>query len=286
MNFAKFMMECMAESWDTGSQLVGLGDLQTACQLPWNNSWPEYIANYSRRNYQLRILSVDWSGGGSDEVSLTAMSALGVRIDGKVEVGWMKHYPHSTNWMEDAMRVVTAFNQGAFHFLVSDHGGAGEGREQLLMQAGFPMEKLIPVTYVHSSGDKALMTFNPPAAANVRRSYSLDKARSLILNCELIKQGWILFPKYETCQENLEDYLALVEETMQSPRGSDIHLISKAQGVPDDMAHSINMGVCSAFYRMQKWPDLGKTIRAYDAMTLGEINPDSGAARTLRQDDE
>ena len=280
-NFPKFMMECMGESTDVGTHLVSKGDLQAACTLPWANTWEDYIKNYNQRGYQMRVLAVDWSGGGADEVSLTAMAAIGLRMDGKIEVGWMKHYPHSTNWMDDAKRVMAAFHQGAFNYLVSDAGGAGDGRQNFLMQAGFPAQRLFPVSYVHTTGDKALMTYNSPQASNVRRSCSLDKARSLILSCELIRQGVMQFPAYSTCQDHLEDFLALVEETMQTPRGSDIHLISKAPGVPDDMAHAVNMGTCSIYYLVQKWPDLGEVLRKNDKMTLGELNLDTGASRSV-----
>jgi hypothetical protein len=84
-----------------------------------------------------------------------------------------------------------------------------------------------------------------------------------------------------SCQENLEDFIALREDTMQTPRGSDIHLIGKIEGVPDDMAHSVNMGMCAMYYRVQKWPDLGQVLRKYDALVLGELNPDKGAARIV-----
>lgn len=280
-NFPAFMMECMGESWDVGTKLVSVKDLQNAAVLPWRNTWEDFIKNYNSRGYQLRVLSVDWSGGGSDEISLTAMSALGLRVDGKIEVGWMKHYPHSTNWMEDAARVKTAYEKGAFNFVVHDFGGAGAGREQILLAAGFPFDRLIPITYVHTTGAKALMTFNKPQENNVRSSYSLDKTRSIITSCELIKQGWMLFPEYESCKDNLEDFLALTEDTMQSPRGSDIHLIGKVEGIPDDMAHSINIGACAMYYRVGKWPDLGQIIKKYDALVLGELNPDKGASRVI-----
>lgn len=280
-NYAAFMMENMGESWDVGTKLVSQGDLEKAATLPWRNTWEDYIKNYNKRGYQLRVLAIDWSGGGADEISLTAMSAIGVCIDGKVEVGWMKHYPHTTDWMEDAARVKTAFQQGAFHFVVHDFGGAGAGREQILLASGFPIDRLIPISYVHTTGAKALMNFNKPESNNVRSSYSLDKTRSLILSCELIKQGWMLFPEYESCKDNLEDFLALTEDTLQTPRGSDIHLIGKVEGIPDDMAHSINMGACAIYYRIGKWPDLGRFLKKYDTMVLGELNPDKGAARVI-----
>lgn len=285
-DFPKFMMECMAESWDVGSQLVSLSDVQRACQLPWRNTWDDFMHHMPTRNYQLKLIAIDWSGGGADQTSLTAIAAIGVRYDGVIEVGWMKHYPHSTNWMDDAQRVLSIYRQGGFHFVVSDHGGAGEGREQLLIHAGFPIDKLIPITYVHTSGDKALMVYNKPQSANVRTSYSLDKVRSLLYHCELIRQGYVLFPQYESCRDNLEDYLALVEETVAHPRGSDVYLISKADGVPDDMAHAINMGTCAAYYYLQRWPNIGDKLRVAftpeaQRQMLTPVHPDQGAARVV-----
>jgi hypothetical protein len=276
-NFSAFMMECMGESWDVGTKLVSLKDLKAACVLEWDNTWDSFTKNCAHDRHQFRILSIDWSGGGSDEVSLTAMSILGMRTDGRIEVCWMKHYPHTTNWTEDALRVRKVFNEGNCSFLCHDFGGAGVGREQILINAGFPMEKLIPITYVYASGNKALMYYNPPAKNNVRSSYSLDKPRSLIYVCELIKAGHILFPRWETSAKDLEDFVALVEETTQTPRGSDIHLISKAQGLPDDMAHSVNLGVCATYHRIQQWPDISQLITNYSKETLAEMNPDIGS---------
>jgi len=70
----------------------------------------------------------------------------------------------------------------------------------------------------------------------------------------------------------MRHFLALVEETLVTPRGSDVHLIGKAQGVPDDAAHSINMGICAMFNRQGKWPDLVKNLRSRSgsSMILGK----------------
>lgn len=277
----KWMMECNGESQDVGTKLATVSDLKNASVLPWKNSWEQFINSTKTKGYALKILAADWSGGGSDEISLTALAGIGIHANLRAEVGWMKHYPHSTVWMDDARRVLTAFKQGGFDYLAHDFAGAGAGREQLLIAAGFPVDKIIPITYVHAPGQKALMTYNAPEANNVRSSYSLDKARSVVLICELIRQLWITFPQWESSREHLEDFLALVEETTKSPRGSDIYLINKSPGVPDDMAHAITMGMCAAFYRMQRWPDLGTILRKFQKTQLAEMNPDIGAARVL-----
>jgi hypothetical protein len=67
--------------------------------------------------------------------------------------------------------------------------------------------------------------------------------------------------------------MALVEETMQTPRGSDIYLINKAQGLPDDMAHAITMGVCSLYYHNGQWPDLADTVKGISLRALAEADP-------------
>jgi hypothetical protein len=275
--FAKWMMECCAESYDIGTRLVSEKNLEEASTLPWANDWPSYLANFRSRGYQFTCLAIDWSGGGSSEVSLTAMACIGITADGKAEVGWLKQFPHSTNWGDDAARVASIFQTGLFNAVVHDFGGAGSGREQVLTMAGFPINKMIPVTYVHTTGQKALMYLNKPAADNVRSSYSLDKSRSVVYTCELIKQGYMKFPKYQTCETNLAHFMALIEESMQTARGSDIYLIGKIDGSPDDMAHAITMGVCACYYSLQKWPDLGKSLLKHDVAMRAALDPDKGS---------
>lgn len=250
------MTEVMGESWDAGAKMVTLADLKRACVLPWKNDAAAAAPHATSRRHQFRVLAIDWSGGGAKEESLTAMAVLGVRIDGKIEVVWMKKYPHSADYYADAMRAIQAFKQFNCSFLAHDFGGAGAGREQILVHAGFPLDKVVPVSLVRAHAQKAMMHYNPPGTDHVRHSYSLDKARSLVYTSELIKVGYLEFPEFESSQPCIKDFLALIEETIQTPRGSDLFLIGKSQGVPDDVAQAINIGVCSIYHRLQKWPNI------------------------------
>jgi hypothetical protein len=274
----KFMTECCAESWDAGLKLVTKRQLMDACVLPWQNTWESFLQNAQTQvRHSMRVLAIDWSGGGSDELSLTAMALLGLRIDGSIDVLWMKTYPHTTDWTEDGRRAIQLATAGGATHIVHDYGGAGIGRESVIIQAGYPIAQIVPVTYVFASAAKALMNYNPPDRVNVRHSYTLDKPRSLTFTCDLIKAGMLRFPNWETSQHQLIHFLALSEETMQTPRGSDIRLIQKVSGVPDDMAHAVNIGVCAIYYRAQntlgiKWPNLAEKIGAQKG--IREIDPD------------
>jgi hypothetical protein len=270
-----FMTECLGESWDAGAKLVTLTELRDACDLrtrrdkPWRNDLEFAMREIDAQRHVERVLSIDWSGGGAKEESQTAMSVLGLLPSGDIEVLLMLVYPHRTDWRQDARIAYELFKGLICHRLVHDFGGAGAGREQVLVHSGFPLDKIDPITYVRASGNKSMMTFTPPVNQNVRHSWSLDKARSLLFTCEMIRQRMVHFPQWETCDQPLRHFLALVEETLVTPRGSDVHLIGKAQGVPDDCAHAVNIGICSMFNHQGKWPDLVKNLRNTDGSPAG-----------------
>lgn len=275
-----FMTECMGESWDAGAKLVTMRHLQEASILEWKNNENSAQGGMSINQYVMRVLSIDWSGGGSKQESLTAFAVLGIKASGHIDVIWMKKFQHSNDYAATAASVRYYYDKFFCQMLVHDYGGAGIGREQILVHSGFPEHLIIPITYVRAAATAPLMVFKEPPNETVRASYSLDKARSLVLTCELIKQGYIHFPDWKSSEECLRDFLALVEETLITPRGADIFLISKAQGVPDDMAHAINIGVCALYYQQGKWPDLAKSLKTPSGndpapSTLEEAHPDT-----------
>lgn len=277
-----FMTECLGESWDSGAKLVTLTQLREASTLPWKNDFYDMLNACSHSRHQLRVLSIDWSGGGAKEESLTAFSILGLTHQGDVEVIWMKKYHHSADYMDDAARAIQAFKSGLCHYLVHDAAGQGIAREQILIHAGMPKDKIIPVAYVSAMAGKTMMRYNPPDSGNNRKTYSLVKNRSIAFVCELIKQGKLKFPEWESSQACSRDFMALVEETMQTPRGSDIYLINKAQGIPDDMAHSVTMGTCALYYHVQQWPDLADTVRGISLRALAEADPSAADPVEMR----
>jgi hypothetical protein len=268
-----FMNEVLGESCDTGSKLVTTAELRDACVLPWENDFKKMLAQFEPNQYSLRVLAVDWSGGGSDLTSKTAMVTMGLRQDGKIDVLWARKYEHTTEYLQDALRCIEAWKMIIGNFVVHDFGGAGNLRESILVHAGFPLQSIIPVTLVRASGSKAMMTYNPPENKNVRRSFSLDKSRSLVYTCELIKNGYIRFPKWETVEYEISDFLALSEEVLITPRGSDIYMIGRAQNQSDDIAQAINIGACAMYYSIKQWPNLAGARTVTSVAALLEADP-------------
>jgi len=257
-NETVFMNEVLGESWDVGSRLVTKTELQEACVLPHRNTIEDALRGYSPNSYVCRFLAVDWSGGGTKEESLTAYVVLGLLPSGKIDVLYASTRPHRIDHVTDALEVISLFETFNCNFLAHDYTGAGANRESTLNSCGFDLNKIWPITLASSHGKKHFMTFSPPTANHVRSSYTLDKARSLVFTCELIKHQYIRFPRYETCQPEIDHFLGLVEETKPTPRGPDLYLIGKAQGVCDDVAQAVNIGVCSIYESQQKWPDVLK----------------------------
>ena len=255
-NETAFMNECLGESWDTGSKLVTLEELEEACTLRHKNNYQAALKAFDPNKYVLRFLAIDWSGGGAKEESLTCMSVLGLLPSGKIEVVLMKVVPHRIDHARDAYEAMKMFDDFFCHKLVHDYTGAGANRESLLVTLGFPLEKIVPISLSRMAGRKEMMTYIPPTRSNVRSSYTLDKPRSLVYMCELIKHGYIGFPRYQSCEAELEHFLALVEETIQTPRGGDLYLVGKEQGVPDDAAQAVNLGIHAIYTDQGHYPEL------------------------------
>lgn len=260
-NETVFMNEVLGESWDVGSRLVTQTELKAACVLPHKNTMEDALRGYEPNQYVVRMLAIDWSGGGAKEESLTAYVVLGLLPSGKIDVIYATTRPHRIDHAADAMEVIGLYNTFHCHLLAHDYTGAGANRESMMVTMGFDLNKIFPITLASSHGKKHFMTFTPAKQSNVRSSYVLDKARSLVFTCELIKNQYIRWPKYETCKPEISHFLGLVEETRPTPRGPDLYLIGKAQGVPDDVAQATNIGVCAMYESQGKWPDILKFVR-------------------------
>lgn len=267
---ATFMNECLGESWDSGARLVTQTQLQAACTLEHRNTLDDAIRHFQPNRHVVRMLAIDWSGGGAKEESKNAMAVLGLLPNGRIELIYEHVRSHRIDHTADAREAMALFDKFLCHFLVHDYTGAGANREHLLITLGFPFEKIIPMTLARTAGRKELVHYNPQSNANARSSYTLDKSRSLVFTCELIKAGYLTFPKWESCADDLKHFLALAEETIVTPRGADLYLISKAQGVPDDLAQAVNMGVCAIYYQQQKWPDLLQFVREQNATAMAD----------------
>jgi hypothetical protein len=255
---AIFLNECMGESCDVGAKLVTLSDIRQVSTLH-RNEWGVATKVDFMRSYTFRVLGIDWGGGGASETSFTTLTVIGVTPDGRYHTIWAERLHSATSDVQEVQRIKEVFNVFSCHFLAHDYGGSGSVHETLLIQARFPLERIMPISYVFTTS-KQIITFNEPPVGSSRHFYSVDKTRSLLLLCALIKAGHLLLPEYESSKDVTEDLLHLVKEKTETRRAGDILLIRRQPGQTDDFAHSTNFALCCAYHYLQRFPDLAKTL--------------------------
>ena len=256
---SKFLNEVLGESCDMGVKLVTLSDIRTVSVLH-KNDW--HTALRTLNNYSHRVLAVDWSGGGEDGMSTTTYSVIGRRITtGKLECLYTARLHASLGHHEEAKVLIDVFKAFRCFLFAHDFGGAGSIRETLMVQAGIPLDRIMPFVYVRASTKKMVELKRPPAGSGERSYYSLDKARSLVLQATAIKAEAVLLPEYNSSKDITHDLLALMEDRHDSPGGADIFLVRRNPKMIDDFAHSLNYGCVAIWHAFNCYPDLAK-VRA------------------------
>jgi hypothetical protein len=112
-----------------------------------------------------------------------------------------------------------------------------------------------------------------------RMYYQCDKARSLVLTCELIRYGKLKFFEYDHKGSAhaglLHDFLALIEDSVESPTRSHMMKIIRDEKVgPDDFAHAVNIGCMAMFHLRGQYPDMAVAARiAVDPSIIQQLHP-------------
>lgn len=256
----RFMNECLGESFDSGIKLMTLNDLRRlACLRP--NTLRDAVMY--RNQYTRVAMGIDWGGGGHESQSFTAVVIAGTRPGTDcIEVLYYDKLSRTLPPEEETMWLLELIKKFTPHFVAHDYGGAGNLRELLMIQAGVPLEKIIPYTYV-ASAKKPVIYFEASNDAGTRSSYSIDKARSLVTLCTMMKAGKVLLPLREERDETdaMNDLLTLNEDRQERPRGSDINLITKTAGTSDDTAHALNYACSCLWYSGNGYPDLAEAMK-------------------------
>lgn len=261
-----FYNEVCGEAYDSSAKLVSLTDIKKAAILPWKNDIHE--AKKHMLEYDLRIMSADWGGGGmaggKHIMSWTVFTIMGWKNDGTIDV----LYSHRSLTPHDADRegkiLCSLLGEFKCNFFVHDFNGAGRYREKVAIDAGYPFDRVVPVWYVPSMAQQ-VMKFVPVSEHNTRALYRLDKPRSLVLTCGEIRRQRIRFFAYDNYGDDnpgvLDDFLALVENKTDSRMGRDVYAIIRDPGHSDDFAHTVNMGACFFWEYFGAWPDLAEASR-------------------------
>ena len=235
--------EKLGESCDVRLSLLSKADLRAASTLQHANEFSMNICNLAAR-YKLRVMGVDWGGYGEGQTSYTTIAVLGFRLDNTVDVLYGQRFLTFTDHADETNAILHYFKAFRCDKIAHDVNGAA-AREVLLIQAGMPINAIMPMSYMGTMvGPLVKLVEDSPGVA--KSYFEVDKARTLTLMCQLIKYKAIRFPIFESWGEgtgNLgDDFLALVEDKMKTPRGSDIYRITRKSGRSDDFAHSVNYG--------------------------------------------
>lgn len=252
----KFMNEVLGESSDVGVKLVTLTDIRTASVLN-KNKWRAALDQV--RKYSHRVLAVDWSGGGEEQLSTTTFAVVGRNVHtGKTECFYTGRLHAATGHHQEAKLLIDIFKAFRCYLFAHDFGGAGSIRETLMIQAGIPIDRIVPFLYVRASVKKMVEFKKPGDGSGERPYYTLDKARSLVLQATAIKSGSVLLPEYESSKNITHDLLALMEDRHDSPGGADIFLVRRNPKLIDDFAHALNYGCVALWHAFKCYPDLSR----------------------------
>jgi hypothetical protein len=118
----------------------------------------------------------------------------------------------------------------------------------------------------------------PKTAVHPRDHYRVDKTRMLLYVTMFIKLERLRFFKWDfkdTDQPGLiHDFLALVENKVETKQASDIYTIVRAAGLSDDFAQAVNIG-CASLWYPDKYPDFSSIAGL--RLDAGQVQAASGA---------
>jgi hypothetical protein len=267
---AMFYNEVLGESVDSGQKLVAETELRAAACLPWANNPnnPDRQMMEQLQHYPMRVLAVDWGGGGEEGVSFTALALLGFSPSGHIDLLWGKRLVVSQEHLREASEVMHWVRAFRCHLVAHDYTGAGVVRETVMVQAGFDLERVMPIQYVRAASAN-LMRYVPATPLHNRAHYRLDKTRSLLYTFQALKLKLLRTFRYDyQSDENpglLSDFLALVEEKTESRLAGDIYTITRNPILTDDFAQAVNIGCAAIWHANNAWPNYA------EAASIGRV---------------
>ena len=267
---AIYLNEVLGESCDVGTKLLTMEELQAASILHKNEFDIARRINFTNRYLQV-ILGVDWGGGGLNEVSFTTLALLGLLPDGRLELIYGERLHAAVSDVEEVRRILELYRLFQCRFVAHDFCGSGSVHETLLIQAGLPMDRILPFAYVFAP-TRNVLSHHKPEADGSRSYYSLDKARALALLCAMIKTHHIAFTEWESSKGLLEDFLHLMEDKVERAGRGDVLRIIKQAGTADDFAHAVNYAAWGHFHTTGKYPKIAQSFKLR-AEGLGTVAP-------------
>lgn len=250
----RFVNEVLGESYDIGAKLLTITDIKKASILHKNEI---SLAVKHLKEYPLRVLGVDWGGGGVEDVSFTSPVIAGMRPDGKVDILYMERFTNDMTHDEEMERILYLYKRFGCRKIAHDAAGAGQ-RPNMLVHAGFNKHNLIP--YWYSGVMQNFMVYHPPGKHFNQAYFTLNKPNAIRVVCDVIRTGGVFFPEFESSWEFTSDYMNIGEERQGGD--NEMFLIQHTnESEPDDFVNSVTYAVITLWSILKKFPNLAK---AYD----------------------
>ena len=213
--------------------------------------------------YDMRILGVDWGGGGGKD------SATGICVLGKnfavnhFETLYMNRLPTGMTPEQEAAFVDRIASEFEVHLIAHDYTGAGFMREAFFLNV-FPhwKDRIFPVSYSYKPTSDLVSV----SGTGSRTSYVIDKTKSLLLTIGCIKHAVLTVPWFDPLDAKAPqlDFLAIIEHEQKTSddsasgnevlRGSSVYLLDKVSGVRDDAAQATNIAFIAMCHTLGVYP--------------------------------
>jgi hypothetical protein len=279
-----FHNEVLGESYDVGAKLVSLTEIQAAACLPWTNNPTDPDPEMLRRldDYPLRVLGVDWGGGGKDGVSYTTLALLGWRADGAIDCLWGRRLLTPHDHLREAEEILNAAARFKVAAVAHDYTGAGALRETYLFQRGMALDRILAIAYVRAASHNVFAAV-PSSLTHPRFHYQADKTRTLLTTTNCLKLGRLRFFQDDYRGDEapglLRDFLALIDEKVETASSGGIYVIKRQDGFSDDFAHAVNLGCCALWHAHAAWPDFAEVAGKAGRLTRAQVEACLGTER-------
>jgi len=235
---SKFKNEVIGRSDSKGARLLTREELEAFCTDRVISEYPD-----PGHTYDYLVAGVDWSGGGGEGNSLTALWIWGVRRAGGLhrivlDTVYSKIYsennPISGQIIEDIITKLTHFN---VDLVIGDAGGGALANDYL--QEALGRNKARQVQYRQTANASA---GRPPFYWNKLDRYMAEKTTMIDHFFVYVKNGGVRYANVPQMSEAFSHMLSVYED--QSNNGQKIW--KRTTGEPDDALHAQVFGWIAA----------------------------------------
>lgn len=255
----KFLNEVLGEPYDLAHRLIGVEQLK-ACAVLGPNTLHEAIKRVEKSRYSRIILGVDWSGGGQDGFSRTAIAVVGFANDGRVDIFYGKKFPSGTDGLVEAKEILHIANVLQAHFIIHDYNGVGSAREDIIRSMGYPFERIMPVLFTGEMPGHPVINFKKITDQRSRGFYHLCKPRSYQHTTKAMCQKTIRTFEYNDQNEDneplLKDFTQLVEDYIEHTNRTTYSVRKASESVSDDFASAANYACWGLWHATDTKPQI------------------------------